>query len=498
MDSKVLLKADNIVKSFGATKALKGVSLTLHAGEVMALIGENGSGKSTLSSAITGSQKADSGSLEFKGAAFHPISILDSRSKGIGILVQETGTINGMTVSENLFLGAEGQFKKLGIINRSAMKKAARGALKQIGMEEIEPEQLVDSISFENRKLIEVARTIYNNPEILIVDETTTALSQNGREIIYALIQKMKEEKKAVIFISHDLEEVQRVCDTATILRDGSFITKLHGDEVTPDNMRKNMIGRDLSGHYYREDEKGSWDKEVTLKVENVTAGFIEDISFELHKGEILGLGGLTECGMHELCKVIYGAVKPEKGKITIVKSGKEIKNTSEALSQKMAYLPKDRDQESLFLTTSIKDNIAVASLDDMKKGFYISKKSEKNLANDISEKLSIKMKDIEQQVKELSGGNKQKVVVAKWLANNSEILLMDCPTRGIDVGVKAAIYKLMEDLKKEGKSIVMISEEMPELIGMSDRILVMKDGKISGEFLREEVDEQMLIQKII
>ncbi len=498
MEGKVILKAQNIYKSFGATKALKNVSLELREGEVMALIGENGSGKSTLSSVITGALKRDSGEIWFHDKEFHSNSVLEARKAGIAILAQELGTVNGMTVAENIFLGMENEFQSVLGINRSKMNREARKMLEKIGAGHIQSSSLVDSLGFETRKLIEVARALYHNPDVLIVDETTTALSQAGRDTIYQIIRDMKKQNKAIIFISHDLDEIKAVCDTVEILRDGEYVTKLEGEEVTQDNMRKNMIGRDLSGHYYREDNEPSWQDTVTLKVSNINRGMLQDISFELHAGEILGLGGLTECGMHELCKIIYGALKPDSGSVVVMKNQKEIHNTTEALAQKVAYLPKDRDQESLFLSTSIMDNITVSSFDKLKKGILIFPKDEKELAGSMAEKLSIKMQNISQNVQELSGGNKQKVVVAKWLANDSDILIMDCPTRGIDIGVKASIYQLMENLKKEGKSIIMVSEEMPELIGMSDRIIVMKDGKITGTFKRNEVDEKMLIHKII
>lgn len=498
MEEKILLEADGIYKSFGATKALKGVELKLHEGEVMALIGENGSGKSTLAAAITGAVKKDGGTVKFLGKPFEPETILESRSKGIAVLAQELGTISGMTAAENIFLGMEKEFGCALNVQRKKMNQAAKEILVSVGAGDIDPKMPVEKLSFETRKLIEVARAMYHKPDVLIVDETTTALSQKGRDMIYRIIETMKKEKKGVIFISHDLEEVQKVCDTAEILRDGVYITKLSGDDVTPDHMRKHMIGRELTGHYYREETGGSWEKTVVLDVKNISKGILKDISFQLHKGEILGLGGLTECGMHELCKILYGADKPEKGTVTVCADGKVIRSTTDAMKAKIAYLPKDRDQESLFMTTSIRDNITVASLGNMSRKGFISPKKEKELAKKMSGRLEIKMRDMEQQVKELSGGNKQKVVVAKWLANDSEILIMDCPTRGIDIGVKASIYGLMEELKKAGKSIIMVSEEMPELIGMSDRILIMKDGRMTGEFARESVTEQMLIQKII
>ena len=260
------------------------------------------------------------------------------------------------------------------------------------------------------------------------------------------------------------------------------------------------MIGRSLTGHYYREDYEPSREEQVVFDIKDISYGDkLQNISFQLYKGEILGIGGLTESGMHELCKIMFGALKPDKGEVIVESNGKKIISTSSAIENKVAYIPKDRDQESLLLNASIKDNIVLPSLDKLKTIGLINKKKVKKMADENAEKLSTKMRDSEQLVRELSGGNKQKVVVAKWLANDSDILLMDCPTRGIDIGVKANIYALMEELKAKGKSIIMISEEMPELIGMSDRIIVLKDGKITGEVERShDLTEQNLISMII
>lgn len=496
---EVILKLEGMTKSFGPTKAVQHVSMELHRGQVLALIGENGSGKSTLMSMVTGNLKPDEGRMEFKGKSYAPGSIIDAGNQGICILIQELGTIDGLTVAENIFLGKENRFAKGVAVSSRQMNQAADELLKSVGVTNFNAKTLVDELSFEERKLIEVCRAMYNNPEILIVDETTTALSHMGREKIYAIIDSLKKQKKAVVFISHDLDEVQSVCDSAFVLRDGQYIDTLYGEDVTPDRMRQLMIGRDLSGNYYRTKDAVYVKEEAVLEVKDIEYGILQNVSFTLHRGEILGLGGLTECGMHELCKIVFGAIKPQKGEVELVETHTRITSPQVAIKNHIAYLPKDRDNESLFLLTSIKDNITVASIDGLRKGPIITRKSEKDLANRAAKQLAVKMQNVEQLAGELSGGNKQKVVVAKWMANDSDILIMDCPTRGIDIGVKAAIYKLMEELIKEGKSILMVSEEIPELLGMSDRILIMKDGKVNGEFGRDEnVTEKDLIEKLI
>lgn len=499
-ETDILLKLEGMNKSFTSTKAIVDVSLEVKRGEVRGLIGENGSGKSTLASMVTGTFKRDSGEMFFEGEPYSPASMIDSKSHGISILVQEMGTINGLTVWENIFLGKEDLFSKGGYVNQKKMIEEAKKALEKIGASYIDPCEKVELYSFEDRKMIEVATALHNDPKLLIIDETTTALSQKGRERIYAIIKERKGQGKSVLFISHDLKELELVCDTVTILRDGYYIDTLQKEKITQDNMRTLMIGRELSGHYYREDKYGSHDDEVVFEVNNVSLGDkLNDINLKLYKSEILGIGGLTDSGMHELCKVMFGAMKPDTGEVILKKVNKKITSTAEAIRNKIAYLPKDRDQESLFIGANIMDNIVLPSLDNLKNRGLISRKSEKQLAEENAERLNVKMQDINQLVKELSGGNKQKVVVAKWMANDSEVLIMDCPTRGIDVGVKANIYALMEELKKSGKSIIMVSEEMPELLGMSDRVVVLKDGRITAEFDRSEaLTENAIIQKMI
>lgn len=500
MMGEVLLKAEHVYKEFDATKALTDVSLELHRGEIRGLIGENGSGKSTFARIVTGIYPPTSGTMSYRGDSYQPKSVLDSRKHGIVLLAQESGTINSLTIAENMFLGEEFQFSKIGDVSLRKLKAETQRVLKENGIEGVNVRDKISKYSFEERKMIEVARAMENKPEILIVDETTTALSQSGRDRIYKIIKEQKEKDRCVLFISHDLDEVQRICDAVTVLRDGIYVDTLEKTEITVDKMRTLMVGREMSGTYYRADHECSYENEVVLSVDDVNYGnTLRDISLELHKGEILGLGGLTECGMHELCKIVFGAIKPTSGRVILKKGNTEIRSTATSIANKIAYFPKDRDQESLFQATSIRDNIVAASFAKLKKGFFIFPKDEKKLAAEKASELSVKMRGIDQMVSDLSGGNKQKVVVAKWLANDSEIMIMDCPTRGIDIGVKASIYRLMEQLKREGKSIIMVSEEMEELLGMSDRILIIKNGRINGEFKRSEsLNQYAIIEKMV
>jgi ribose transport system ATP-binding protein len=335
-------------------------------------------------------------------------------------------------------------------------------------------------------------------PNILIIDETSNALASRGRDILYKNIRAVRDQGGAVLFITHDMDELVEICDRVTIMRDGCYVDTLSGDEMVQKRMKELMVGREITDNYYRSDFTPTFSDEVVLKAEGIVNANLNKVSLELHKGEILGIGGLAECGMHELGRVLFGLDKADYGSVHLG-DGTQIKNPIKAVKHKVSYISKNRDTEAILLNYKIVDNIVLPSLKDITKGLFIFKKDEQSLANTWADELSIKCRSIDQRVLELSGGNKQKVVVAKWLANESKIFIMDCPTRGIDVGVKEAIYTIMEQLKEEGCSIIMISEEMPELIGMSDRILIMKDGEISQEIMRSAtVTEHQIINYMI
>ena len=485
--SEPILQMKNINKKFGNVIALKDVNLDVYPGEIRGLIGENGSGKSTISSIAAGMQKATSGEMYFKGQKWQPSSMIDSLKGGIGMIVQESGTVAGVTVAENIFLGEISHFKnKLGIVKRKLLNDQATEAMRNIGVEDITGDMPMASLDFQTRKLVEIAKVVLKNPDILVIDETSTALSHDGRSIMYRLMKKLRDEGKAIIFISHDLEEIMEACDTLTVLRDGNLIRTFTKDEFDADAIRTSMIGRELQGDYYRSDYIPSHMDEVAIEVTDVKLGEeLKNINLTLHKGEIVGVGGLSGCGMHTLGKVMFGAAKPESGKV-VLGNGKQLDSPHVAVRNKVGYVSKDRDVESLVLSASIKDNISVAGMDEYALGgCLVTTKRENEYVQNQIEALSIKCSGTNQLTSQLSGGNKQKVVFGKWIGCGSEILILDCPTRGVDIGVKQAMYQLMMKLKSEGKAILMISEELPELIGMSDRIFIMKNGEITHEFER-------------
>ena len=496
-----ILEMKHIRKTFASTVALGDVDLNVYPGEIRGLIGENGSGKSTISSIAAGMQKADSGEMRYHGDSWTPVSMIDALSKGIGMIVQESGTIQGVSVAENLFLGETKQFPgPFGTIDRKAMNAKADEALQAIGVKNVSGATPMGALDFQTRKLVEIAKGVMKDPEILVVDETTTALSQEGRSILYTLMKKLRDEGKAVLFISHDLDEIMEVCDTLTVLRDGAIIRHFTKDEFDADAIRTSMIGRELQGDYYRSDYTPSHLEEVAVKAEHISLGeALQDVSITVYKGEIVGIGGLSHCGMHPLGKILFGAVKPDSGEVV---TGDGVKITSETVAMKQAfgYVSKDRDVESLSLTASIRDNIAIAGMEKYAvNNFLMLNSREKVYVDKQISDLSIKCADRDQAVSQLSGGNKQKVVFGKWIGRGSEVLILDCPTRGVDIGVKRAMYQLMTELKNEGKSIIMISEEMPELMGMSDRLIIMKDGRITHEFARStSLSDAEIIQYMI
>lgn len=499
MSENILLKAEGIDKHFGITHAVDNVSLTINRGEIRALIGENGSGKSTFCQMLCGIYTKDAGTFTLDGQVMNVKNQVEANNMGVSIIVQEMGTLSGLSVAENIFLGHEEPFMHYGIKDTRAMIHEAQKLLDEYGFTSIRAGSMIDNYNFEDRKLVEIVKATYMKPKILIVDETTTALSQNGRLELYKIMDAVRDDGRSVIFISHDLGEVLEHCNTISILRDGEYIDTVNASDVNEDDIKRLMVGRDIGSAYYRTDYGREINPEVVLSVQNVTVpGQIENVSFDLHRGEILGFGGLSECGMHEVGKAVFGASWDRSGTVKL-SDGTEINSIPQAIHHSVAYASKDRDNESIILNESIRNNIILPSIDDLANNHVISNGKLNRFAKEFADKMQTKMQGIHQFVSDLSGGNKQKVVLARWLGKGSDILVLDSPTRGIDIKVKQAIYALMSELIAQGKSIIMISEEIPELLGMSDRILIMKDGKINGEFMRSEsLDEEDLIAKMV
>lgn len=496
---KPILVAEKIDKSFGITHAVNHVSLSVDAGEIRGLIGENGSGKSTFCSLLCGIYPMDSGTFFLNGTKLDIHNQVEGNRQGVSIIVQEIGTLAGLTVAENIFLGNEGRFVKRGIKNTGAMNREAQSLLNAHGFDRIKASMMIDAHNFEDRKLIEIVKATYFKPKVVVVDETTTALSQYGREKLYGIMKSIRDDGRTVIFISHDLVEVLSHTDTISVLRDGELIDTVKSSDVSEEDLKRLMVGRELGTRYYRTDYGKPLSDEIVMSVSDVSVpGQLQDITFALRRGEILGIGGLSECGMHELGKAVFGASFDREGSVTLA-NGTKVDSIPDAIKHSVAYASKDRDNEALIINDSIRDNIVLPSIDELSCKGFLNYRKLNSFAVENAQHMSIKMTGVGQFVSDLSGGNKQKVVLARWLGKGSDIIVLDSPTRGIDVKVKADIYALMNELKSQNKSIIMISEEIQELLGMADRILIMKDGKINGEFHRDKtLGEEDLIAKMV
>ena len=379
------------------------------------------------------------------------------------------------------------------------MNREAQRLLDEYGFTHIKASLMIDHFHFEDRKLVEIVKATYFKPKVLIVDETTTALSQYGRSELYKIMNATRDDGRTVIFISHDLIEVLEHTDTISVLRDGELIDTVQSTQATEAELKRLMVGRELGSRYYRTDYGDPVDGDAVLRVSDVSVpGQLHGVSFELRRGEILGVGGLSECGMHELGKAVFGASYDRKGSVCLA-DGTQIKSIPGAIRHSIAYASKDRDNESIIVNDSICDNVVLPSVDDLADRRVLRRAKCSRFASEHAGRMSVKMTGIHQFVADLSGGNKQKVVIARWLGKASDILVLDSPTRGIDVKVKADIYALMTELRDAGKSILMISEEIQELLGMCDRILIMKDGRISAEFQRSrDLGEEDIIAKML
>ncbi len=508
MEKRAVVEIRNMNKNFGPTVALKNVDLDFYPGEIRGLIGENGSGKSTVTSIMAGMQKATGGTMTYQGNPWTPYSMAYAQSQGVCMILQEANTVLGSTVAENIYAGRLNEFSKFGFLNVKAMIRSAQEKLNGFGLERIKASDIIDKYSFEDRKLIEIVRCVDENTQVLVVDETTTALSIDGRQILYRIMHDLTEKGKTVVFISHDMDEILSQCTALTVLRDGNIIGTLEKDELQKANIpeekdalvekiRFMMVGRDIGKAYYRDDYDTTHSDEVALEYKNVSVGKIKNFNLQLHKGEILGFGGLSDCGMRLIGRAGFGLEKLSGGEI--VRNGKSIVGPLSAIRQGIGYISKNRDSEALILSAPIGENIAFPSYDELSKCTFISPIKEKKLVKTEVDRLSIKCKTPKQNVNTLSGGNKQKVSFAKWTAKGSDVIIMDCPTRGVDIGVKQAMYAFIAQMKKDGKAIIMISEELSELIGMADKIIIMKDYEITNEFMRSpSLQETDIISSMI
>ena len=501
MRDDIILESRNLNKHFGPTYANKNINFTLKRGEVRGLIGENGSGKSTLISQIAGIHRRDSGDMFVNGESYDPHSPLDANKHKISMVMQELGVVGNLSAGVNVFLGRTNQFSKFGIINMKKINRAAQEEFEKWDISMPPLNEMTDGMMIESRKMIELARALSVDPDILLLDEVTQSLSLNNRNKLYDLIKKFRDMGRSIIVITHDIEEMVEITDTITVLRDGEVVGEVNSRETTPDKIRMMMVGREISGDYYRAEMTPDYSEEVVLEVRDMTVPHeIENVSFDVHAGEILGFCGLSDSGIHSVGKAVYGLDKLSSGSVYLKSNDIYIKTPMDALANNVGYVPKDRDNEALMIQASIKDNFCLPSLVEMEgKVMFLNPKKLNKFSEELTERLSVKCTGIFQRMSALSGGNKQKVNFGRWLAKDLKLLILDCPTRGVDVGVKAYIYQLMKEAKQSGIATILISDELTEVLGMADRLLVMKDGKVTKEIRRDEdFTEQSVIGEMI
>ncbi len=499
--SELILEVKGLDKHFGPTYANKKIDFSLRRGEIRGLAGENGSGKSTMLMLLAGLKPIDSGVIQKDGKPYTPYSPLYAIDHGVSIVVQELGLIDTLPAGVNVFLGRTKPFSRFGVVSLKKMYQQANEVLAKWDLSPVPIHRMASDMNVETKKIVELARALSTDPDVLILDEVTQALSQDNRLKLYNLIRKYREMGRSVILITHDLEEMLDLTDSISILRDGELLETLDTKSITVDELKTKMVGRNLEGEYYRSDMEASHGEQVILSVKGLsTAGGLNDVSFEIHEGEILALCGLSDSGIHEVGKAAYGLAKITQGTVTLVHDNINIRNQSQAWKHRVGYVPKDRDAEGLMMSASIRENFCMSSVpENTGKALLLKKQDLNRLAESSRERFHVKCIDVTQVINDLSGGNKQKINVGRWLTKDLQLLVVDCPTRGVDVGVKAYLYQCLKDAKAKGVAILMITDELPEAIGMADNILVMKDGRISGEISRHsKFSEESIMQVMI
>ncbi|WP_367949305.1 sugar ABC transporter ATP-binding protein [Bacillus sp. FJAT-29790] len=491
-ENEYALEMRNIYKSFPGVKALDCISLSVKKGEVHALMGENGAGKSTLMKILAGIHKPDEGEIFIKGKKVEFNNPSDSLLYGVSMIHQELSFISEMTIAENIFLGREPCYRWTKVINKKSQKEKAYKLFQRLNIH-LDPDKKMSSLSVSDRQMVEILKAVSNHSDIIVMDEPTSAITEREVGKLFDIIKALKSQGKSIIYISHKMDEIFKIADKITILRDGCFIDSKRASELNNDLLISLMVGRELKDVYQT---KSSKTQEVCLEVKNLTRrGSFENISFRVHRGEIVGIAGLVGAGRTEIVESIFGVHPPNSGEIYINQKRVIHKHPKHAINNGMALITEDRKQTGLNLSGSVKNNISLVNLPKytyFKK--IISRKKECHEVDEQIKTLKIKTPNRNMLVKNLSGGNQQKIVIAKWLLNNPEILVLDEPTRGIDIGAKAEIYKIISEYANKGKSTIVISSEMPELFGICDRIIVISNGRLTGEFTREEFDQEKIM----
>jgi len=487
---EVIVSMKGITKTFPGVKALDDVDFELRSGEVMALLGENGAGKSTLMKILSGVYTKDSGTMTILGKEYDNLNPKLAQEVGVAIIHQELNMCKHLSVTENMFLGRE--LRNGVTLNNTDMESEASRLLKDLKIE-LDPKQVVGDLAVSKQQMVEIAKALSTNAKILIMDEPTSSLTAKEIDELFRIIKKLREDGCAIVYISHRLEELAEIVDRVTIMRDGQYITSGDFSDFTMDKIIENMVGREIKEKFPKvECQKG----EKVFEVKHLNAGrMVRDINFSLYKGEIVGFAGLMGAGRTETTRAIFGVDHKESGEIILEGNEIKIKRPMDAIKAGIVLAPEDRKKDGLCTKLSIRENLSLPNLDWLcNRAGVVNGKKETKMCNKAVEDLKIKTPNLEINANNLSGGNQQKVVVGKWLARNSKVVIFDEPTRGIDVGAKVEIYNLMNELKEQGIAVMFVSSEMPEIMGIADRIIVMCDGRITGELSTAEATQNRIL----
>ncbi|MBB5149368.1 MULTISPECIES: sugar ABC transporter ATP-binding protein [Ureibacillus] len=486
-----MIEMTGISKAFNGNVVLKDVRFNLKEGEIHALMGENGAGKSTLMKILSGIYTKDAGEIKVDGQPVNFKSPKDAEKYGIVVIHQELNILPDLTVAENLFLGKEKTYGPFGILKNREMDREAEELLSKLGLH-VNPKTRAGDLSVGKQQIIEIAKAIASDAKYIVMDEPTAALTDREIKTLFETINELKAKGISFVYISHRMEEIFSICDRITILRDGQYVGERNIPETNFDEIVAMMVGREL-GERFPERQCDIGD--IKLEVRNLTVkGLFENISFNVRKGEVVGVAGLMGAGRTEVAETIFGYRKAHSGDILIDGNKVSIKSPIDAMKHKIGYVTEDRKTKGLVLNFSIQENVALANLKKVSTSGVVKKEKELSLVNQYIEQLKIRTSSPKQSAKSLSGGNQQKVVLAKWLGTEPEVLILDEPTRGVDIGAKKEIYQIINDLAQAGVAILMISSELPEIIGMADRVLVMHEGKLTGEVSKEEMTQERIM----
>ena len=488
--TEVLFSAKDITKTFGGTQALKGVELEVHPGEIVGLVGENGAGKSTLLKIIIGAQPQTAGTMTLHGKPYAPKTPMDANREGVGMVFQEQSLIVTLNVAQNIFFGHEKDFKSGPVINWGRMNKEAAEVLADVDITDIPPTKKVSDLNFATRQMVEIAKVMNVTKQsgtdhcLILLDEPTSVLNEAEVENLYKQMRKIADRGHGIIFVSHHLDEILHITDRIYVYKDGTSVGSLDTKDANEAKLYEMMVGHDTTTEYYHLDRQTVPQEEVLLEAKDLGLhGVFKHVNFQLHKGEVLGLCGVVGSGAEEVCEVLCGDEKPSFGEIYI--RGKQMKFSSpkQALKEGVLMIPKERLFEGIVSTLSVEDNISLSNASELAKGPFVSAQAVREQANKWIQDLRIKTNGPKELLRQLSGGNQQKVVFSRALASGAEILLLNHPTRGVDVGAKEEIYALIRNMTDEGKAVIVLGDTTDECIGLCSRLLVMKDGLVTGEF---------------